>query len=439
MTSSLLTKRNFSFKLQDPVRSLANLTLPLSLFQCSAYDEGHVAGPVCSDLCEQNNIHLGKCLTTVPDKKIYDGTWHGKGVILKVNMSWFEEFQERQNLTDNDVASSYQSDVSSRVKSLFGNCSQCNKLVSRLLLLGDGNSDGPVTAAEARTFISLLQHMEPMMLMTLNESKHTVDFYGYCGGMYMVEKVSSVASTVFRDTWEFLDLAFLPDGFEPLQNFFNDNLGKILNSAAFSVLYICTIFDNVITVITDYPMFSTFFQMHTTSRREKFDFAYSVLDATLDVSVTPYGLTQSCDLHLGKYGITNTSTVKLIDLDLTYPHVFLQTLLKQKQCISDLDCFVGSSESCWSDCDTKTGTCKTLLGLQDLHVICEGLFPIIFRHPNVMDPISYNITCLKKAIRDLGVLCSKLPVVYAERELRHYILAVKRRLKSIELRHTEEC
>jgi len=150
-------------------------------------------------------------------------------------------------------------------------------------------------------------------------------------------------------------------------------------------------------------------------------------------------LTQSCDLHLGNYGITNTSTVKLIDLDLTYPHVLLQTLLKQKKCVSDLDCFVGSSESCWSDCDTKSGTCKSLLGLQDLHVICEGVFPIIFSHPNILDPISYNITCLKEAIRNLGVLCSKFTVVYSERELRHYILAVKRKLKSIELKHTEKC
>lgn len=131
---------------------MINLTLLLSLFQCSAVDAGHVSGPLCSDLCQQRNIHLGKCLTTVPDKKIYDGTWHGQNIILKVNMSWFEEFQERQKVTDSDVVSSYHNDVSSRVNTLFGDCTQCNKLASRLLLLGDGNSDGSVTAAEARSF-----------------------------------------------------------------------------------------------------------------------------------------------------------------------------------------------------------------------------------------------------------------------------------------------
>ena len=109
-------------------------------------------------------------------------------------------------------------------------------------------------------------------------------------------------------------------------------------------------------------------------------------DATLDTSSTPYGLAQSCDVHLGNYGITTTSTVKLIDLDLMYPHVFLRTILEQKKCVSDWDCFVGRFDFCWSTCDKTKGTCKTLLGIQDLHMVCEGVFPLLFRHPNYLEP-----------------------------------------------------
>ena len=417
---------------------IINSIIPLlSLFQCSAYKAGQLSGPLCPDLCEKNNIHLGKCLTTVPDKKIYDGEWHGRSVILKVNMSWFEEFEQRQTLSDSETESSYQNDVSSMVNTLFGNCSKCNNLVSLLLFLGDGDGDGSVTAAEARTFISLLQQVEPMMLIALNESKHTVDFYGYCGALYMVEKMPSVASDVFGDTWELLDLAFLPDGFEPLQNLFNDNLGSILNFADFSMLYINTVFNNALN-ITSYPIFRTFFVVHTKSTHEKFGFAYLLLDATLDVSVSPYGLTQSCDVHLGNYGITNKSTVKLIDLDLLYPHVFLRSFLEKKRCVSDLECFVGRFDYCWSTCDTMTGTCQSLLGLQDLHMLCEGLFPILFTHPSIHDSID-NVTCLKKAINKLAVFCSKMPVVYSVRELRNNILTVKKRLKSIEHKYKETC
>ena len=390
-----------------------------------------MSGPLCSNLCTQNNIHLDKCLTTVPDKKIYDGEWLGRKIILKVNMSWFEEFETLQKITDTEAVSSYQNHVSSRVKTLFGDCSHCSKLVSRLLSLGDGDGDEAISASEARTFISLLQHVEPMMLMTLNESKHTVDFYGYCGGLYVVEKLPFVASHVFGDRWELLDLSFLPDVFEPLQKLFNEYSGKVLNFASSSVLNMATIFNNAFTV-AECPIFSTFFQVYATSKREKFDFAYSLLEATLDVSITPYGLTQSCDVHLGNYGITNTSTVKLIDLDLLYPHVFLRSLLEQKKCVSHWDCFVGRFDFCWSTCDKIKGTCKSLLGIQDLHMVCEGLLPLIFRNPNYLEPTGHNTTCLERAIRKLGVFCSKMPVVYSIKELRRNILIVKKRLKSIE-------
>ena len=397
-----------------------------------------MSGPLCSNLCTQNNIHLDKCLTTVPDKKIYDGEWLGRKIILKVNMSWFEEFDKLQKITDTEAVSSYQNLVSSRVKTLFGDCSHCSKLVSRLLSLGDGDGDEAISASEARTFISLLQHVEPMMLMTLNESKHTVDFYGYCGGLYVVEKLPFVASHVFGDRWELLDLSFLPDVFEPLQKLFNEYSGKLLNFAASSVLNMATIFNNALTV-AKCPIFSTFFQVYASSKREKFDFAYSLLEATLDVSITPYGLTQSCDVHLGNYGITNMSTVKLIDLDLLYPHIFLRSLLEQTKCVSHWDCFVGRFDFCWSTCDKIKGTCKSLLGIQDLHMVCEGLLPLIFRNPNYLEPTSHNTTCLERAIGKLGVFCSKMPVVYSIEELRRNILIVKKRLKSIEVNLVKDC
>ncbi|XP_022792242.1 uncharacterized protein LOC111331401 [Stylophora pistillata] len=251
---------------------------------CSAYEVGHVSGPLCPDLCgSQSTFHLGNCLSTVPDKKIYNGEWQGKKIIFKINMSWFEEFERSQRIADISVVSSYQEDVSSR-----------------------------------------------------------------------------------------------------------------------------------------------------------FDFAYSLLDATLDVSTSPYGLTQLCDVHLGNYGITTTSTVKLLDLDLMYPHVFLRTLLEQKKCVSDWDCFVGHSD-CWSTCDKTKGICKSLLGIQDLHMVCEGVFPQLFKNPNYLNPTGHNMTCLERAMRKLFVFCSKIPVVYSREELRRNILAVKKRLKAVDIMVANEC
>ena len=185
------------------------------LFQCSAYIAGNVSGSLCSDLCKLNNIHLGQCLSTVPEKQIYDADWRGRQVILKINVTWFKKFGKLQNITDNEAVASYKNDVSSRVTTLFGDCPRCSELTSVLASLGDANGDRSVTSVEARTFISLLQYMEPVMSMALNESKHTVDFYGYCGGLYVVEKVPFIASKLFGDYWELLDLFF--DVLEPFQ------------------------------------------------------------------------------------------------------------------------------------------------------------------------------------------------------------------------------
>lgn len=143
-----------------------------------------MSGSLCSDLCEHNKIQLGQCLSTVPEKQIYEADWEDKQVILKINVTWFKQFSIRRDMKDSDAAAMYKNDVSARVRTMFGDCSQCHKLTSALAILGDSNSDGMVTGTEAKTFISLLQFIEPLMLIALNDSKHTVDFYGYCGGLY---------------------------------------------------------------------------------------------------------------------------------------------------------------------------------------------------------------------------------------------------------------
>lgn len=395
-----------------------------------------MSGSLCSDLCERNSFHLGQCLSTVPEKKIYDADWKGRQVILKVNMCWFEEFVRHQNITDNDVVASYKDDVSYRVRTLFGDCPRCSELTSVLMPLGDGNSDGTVTGSEVRTFISLLQHIEPMMLMAFNESKHTVDFYGYCGGLYVLEKVPYIASKVFLDAWELLDLC-LPDFLLPLQDKFNDFAEKLLHAATSCVQYTATILSDTLSW-TKYPIFNSFFGMHVSRKHDKFKFAYSILDATLDVSDKAYGLVQSCDGHLGNYGITNESVVKIIDFDLMFPYAFIKTILEQKKCVSDSECWAGNNRFCLSTCDAKTGSCASFMRFQDLHLICEVLFPAIFSDTNTFEAPRFNSTYLRRAIRKLGVFCSKLPVVYSVEELTHHTVIVKKKLRFIEMKLKEK-
>ena len=389
-----------------------------------------MSGPLCPDLCEQNNIRFEKCLSTMIEKHVYTGEWRGKQVILKMKMDWFKMFEEVRKNTDNDVFLSCQDFVSSRVESLFGNCSQCDELKSRLLQLCDSNSDGMITAPEMRTFVSLLHLLEPMMLITLNESKYSVDFYGYCGGLYVLEKVPFVASQVFGETWALRDLSLLPDVFEPLEEIVRNFAAKIVD-ATFTIPYICTILSDIIT-LTKNRIFSAFSQTHVPSEKEKFKFLYSILDATLGVSSNPYGMLQSCDLHLGNYGFTNNSVVKVIDFDLAYPVTYLSTIFEQKKCSWDDDCWVGNLDDCQSACNTTTGTCESVVWRQDVINICDAQVPFVFRSPTILQQAGQNTTCLKNGIRRLTVFCQRLQAIQSIEELSRVVLAVKEKLQFIE-------
>ena len=375
-------------------------------------------------------------MSTVTDKKIYDGDWKGMQVIVKVNMSWFEEFEKRKSITNNHAVESFEKELQSRVSTLFGDCPRCAELALLLATLGDGNSDGVVSGSEARTFISLLQFIEPTMLMILNDSKHTVDFYGYCGGLYALEKVPKVVSKEIGADWEPVDISFLSYG-DPFQEMLNEFLRGVLNAVIFAMQYCCAVLNDALN-LTRYHIFTTFFQMLSPSKREKFELAYSMLDATLEISNNPFGLVRQCDGHLGNFGITNNASVKIIDLDLTYPHVFLRTLLEQTKCVSDEECWAGNSEACFSSCNTSSGFCTPTTVVQDVHIICEVLFPIIFRGPNILEPQGHNTTFLTKAISKLGLFCSKLPVANTIEDLRREILSVKRRLKTIEIKSSKK-
>lgn len=389
-----------------------------------------MSGPLCPDLCEQNNIRFEQCLSTMIEKQVYTGEWRGTPVILKMHMDWFKVFEEVQKTTGNDVLLWCQDFASSRVETLFGNCSQCDKLTSRLLQLCDSNTDGMVTAPEVRSFVSLLHQLEPMMLITLNESKYSVDFYGYCGGLYVLEKVPFVASQVFGETWALQDLSLMPDAFEPLEEVVRNFVRKVVD-AAFTIPYICTILSDTIT-LTKYHIFRAFSQTHVPSEKEKFAFLYSVLDATLGVSSNPYGMLQSCDLHLGNYGFTNNSIVKVIDFDLTYPVTHLSTIFEQKQCSSDDDCWVGNLEDCQSSCKTTTGTCEPVMWKQDLINICDTQVPFVFRSPTILQQTGQNTTCLKTAIKRLTEFCQQLPAIQSIEELSRAVLGVKEKLQFIE-------
>ncbi|PFX24177.1 protein FAM69A-like [Stylophora pistillata] len=402
---------------------------------CQTYKAGELSGPLCPDLCEQNNIHFGNCLTEVVEDKVYDGQWRGRDVIFKENMRWYTDFKTLRKQTDEDVVLSFEDDVSFFVENLFGDCPQCRRLVSLFLSLGDSDNDGIVTAPEGRSLVSLLHQQEPFMLIALNDSKQTADFYGYCGGIYVTEKLPSIASNYFGTEWKFDYLNIVPDAFEPFQEMFIKRTRKIAD-ALWSIPYFPEMFEDVPAL---HRILYTLFNIQIPSQKKQFEFFHSLLDTVVDLSSNPYGMIQSCDMHLGNFGITNNSVVKVIDFDWVYPVHYLRHALEQIECVSDADCWFGSKDDCQSSCDTATKTCTSNIQKQDLIHICETHIPYILRNPSNQELSQRNSICVKNAIKKFELFCERLRVVNSIEQLRNDVLAVKKELMSLEKNLSNMC
>lgn len=400
------------------------------LFQCQAYEAGEISGPLCPDLCEQKNIQFGNCLTEAMEDKVYEGQWHGRDVIFKANLRWYTDFNTFQKQTDEDVVLSFQDNVSFLVETLFGDCPQCNRLVSLFLSLGDSDNDGIVTAPEVRSLVPLLRQQEPFMLIALNNSKQTADFHGYCGGLYATEKLPFIVSDVFGTQWNFDDLNIVPDTFEPFQEMVKNLIAKIFDAAS-SIPYFSKIVVNIPTITLN-GILDAFFDLRMPNRKKQFEYFHSLLDSVMDLSSNPYGMLQSCDMHLGNFGIANNSVVKVIDFDAVFPVHYLRHVLEQKECVSDADCWFGTKDDCQSSCDTATKKCTSRMQKQDLIHICETHIPFVLKRPCNQELSKNNSTCSKKVIRKFELFCKRLRVVDSLDQLRNDVLAVKKELTHLE-------
>lgn len=95
------------------------------------------------------------------------------------------------------------------------------------------------------------------MLMVLNESKYFLEFYGYCGGLYLIEKVFLIVLSVYGEKWEFSEVFILFDVFELVEEILK-NFGKKMLEVVFFILYVYSILNEVL-IFIKFLIFSIFF------------------------------------------------------------------------------------------------------------------------------------------------------------------------------------
>ncbi|CAB1336130.1 unnamed protein product [Coregonus sp. 'balchen'] len=79
--------------------------------------------------------------------------------------------------------------VFNHLKSKLGEQASLASLVTQILSVADGNKDGHVSLPEARSAWALLQLDEVLLGLLLQERGHTPRLMGFCGDLYMTERV----------------------------------------------------------------------------------------------------------------------------------------------------------------------------------------------------------------------------------------------------------
>ena len=385
---------------------------------------GTTAGILCTDLCQKRNIHIKRCLTTAPEKKVFLAEWKGKEVVLKLTSNWSNEFPEL--LAKYRVVRHHRefhwSEVSDIVHSFFAKCAHCDKLTRKLLEIADANDDGLITAPEIATTVGLLHHQEPALLMMLNDTNHSLDFFGYCGGVYAVEVLSRVVAT--PEPWNFLTLSVLPEELQVLDDFVNEHILEPIMA-----LPLADKINNHLEYFW-YCLVGTSHQNSDAADYDTFDVAYSFLQLVAEMSANQYGPLVSCDSHVGNFGFSNASLLKLMDLDFVFPLVNLEHRFSRKPCSSHNDCKVGALDQCTSLCNSTSGFCtpqrKPLF--PDLQTICRVIFPQIFK--KYLCCRSVNGFAYTRVLRAIS-FCTNLPVTSSLDALRHNIKSVRKELEKL--------
>lgn len=78
----------------------------------------------------------------------------------------------------------------------LGEQSSLSTLVDRVITLADVNQDGKVSLAEAKSIWALLQINEFLLMVVLQEKEHTPKLLGFCGDLYVTERVGH--SSLYR-------------------------------------------------------------------------------------------------------------------------------------------------------------------------------------------------------------------------------------------------
>ncbi|XP_057579244.1 divergent protein kinase domain 1B isoform X1 [Hippopotamus amphibius kiboko] len=341
---------------------------------CDQYHKGIISGSICQDLCHLHQVEWRTCLSSVPGQQVspagsgqgqpgaqtpsvqpegdvrtehpcgpvqvYSGLWQGKEVTIKCGIE--ERLSSKAGVdgasrrelvlfdkpTRGTSIKEFREMTLSFLKANLGDLPSLPALVAQVLLVADFNKDNRVSLAEAKSVWALLQRNEFLLLLSLQEKEHASRLLGYCGDLYVTERVP-------HRPWPG---AALP----PL-------LGPLLPPALHGALH----------------------QWLGPAWPWRAKIAIGLLEFVEELFHGAYGTFYMCETTLANVGYTAEYDFRMADLQQVAPEAAVRRFLRGRRCAHGADCTYG--HDCRAPCDTLLRQCKGDLVQPNLAKVCELL------------------------------------------------------------------
>uniref|UniRef100_A0A8C6MH36 Divergent protein kinase domain 1B n=1 Tax=Nothobranchius furzeri TaxID=105023 RepID=A0A8C6MH36_NOTFU len=310
----------------------------LCLFlQCDHYRRGIISGSSCKALCDQKTLSLHHCMSTSSTHQVYVGLWNERPVVIKcsiedpVNIDGAPETLMRPEMilfdkpTRGTSMDEFKEMLHSFLKANLGEQTSLSALMDRVITLADVNQDSKVSLAEAKSIWALLHINEFLLMVALQEKEHTPKLLGFCGDLYVTERVSH--SSLYK-----LEVPHY------LQTIIPEALSSSLNHW----------------LAPSWP------------RRARI--TIGLLEFVEEVFHGSYGTFLICDASLYHVGYNAKYDCKMANLRSVVSEAVVRVFLKGRRCENNLDCTYG--KDCTATCDRLVKQCNTEVVQPNLAKVC---------------------------------------------------------------------
>ncbi|XP_017286279.1 divergent protein kinase domain 1A isoform X2 [Kryptolebias marmoratus] len=307
---------------------------------CDKYRRGIIDGSACTSLCDKETLYLGRCLSTLTNNQVYTGGWGEHSGIIRCNLGEVVHYElgdepepRREALlfdkpTRGTSVEKFKEMVLNHLKSKLGEQANLGSLVSQILSVADGNRDGRVSLPEARSAWALLQMNEVLLGLLLQDHGHTPRLLGFCGDLYMTERVPYGPLYGFSLPWPLV--SWVPGGLQ-----------------------------------------RTMDQWFTPSWPRKVKISMGLLELVEDIFHGTYGSFLICDFAAAHFGYTDRHELRLTNTRVVVPEDEFRRTMRALKCETDADCVYGAD--CRTSCDLSERRCREETVQPNLAKACSTL------------------------------------------------------------------